>query len=314
MTPGTIASTYQAISVHDRRWATHAEQVGAFHRAHGRWPFRVADDTAEAKLGHWLSRNRAQARDGQFCHLLVPERLARLDEVAPGWRTSYDDRWRLVAQSLGRFRAERGRWPSTMALAGYERRLGTWLGGQRNAAGGGQYARYFTPIRREYLGQVAPGWLSNLRRDERGFAMLADDLGSFRLTYERWPQLTATDPGEARLARWLALQRKHSRGGPGSRALTWARRRHLNLAAPGWRKDDGITPSWVARADEVGDFHCMYGFLPRRKSSNPGEVILGQWLATQRARARGAIGLTDARRTYLNDAAPGWAPRTSATR
>lgn len=310
-----VASRSAQGTAFDRQWAAHADDVAAFRLAHGRWPFRVAADPAEAKLGHWLSRNRAQARDGRFGHLLTPERLARLDTIAPGWRTSYDDRWRLVADSLGGFRSERGRWPSAIALAGFERSLGAWLGGQRNAANGGQYARFFTEPRRKYLGQVAPGWMSDLRRDERGFAMLADDVGSFRLTYRRWPQRTATDPGEARLARWLYVQRHHARGGPGSERLTWARRRHLNLAAPGWRQDDGITPSWVARADELGDFRWMYERLPSACSANPAEASLAKWFAVQRAQARAGSGtLTRARRAYLSQAAPGWEPKARSVR
>lgn len=63
----------------DDHWADSAAALAAFHDANGHWPRASASPRSEAVLSRWMHRQRTSA---------TAERAARLDVVAPGWRTS----------------------------------------------------------------------------------------------------------------------------------------------------------------------------------------------------------------------------------
>ena len=303
MTTETIAA-----SSHERRWLAHADAVGAFHRRHGRWPFRIANDPAEATLGHWLSRNRAQARDGQFSHLLSQTRLAYMDATAPGWRATYEENWKLRADELATFRRAHGAWPRSRTSDRSEVLLARWLGNQRFASYGDSYAAEFmTPHRRAYLSTVAPGW--GLVR-ELDWRANADDLASFHRTHGRLPRAHSSDPDEQRLGRWLERQHAQERGMRRPHRFTPSRRRYLDLVVPHWRGSvrDNL---WTTQARAVATFYRNHGALPRMRHSDPEQRTLALWLSNQRALARGTrglAGLAPQRRARLDKVAPGWLP------
>jgi hypothetical protein len=64
-------------------WSVRVRQLGQHVRKHGRNPV-VSPDVfpAELVLGRWLAIQRHAYRKG----MLHPDREAKLDEVAPGWR------------------------------------------------------------------------------------------------------------------------------------------------------------------------------------------------------------------------------------
>ena len=62
-------------------WERHAQDLGAFAREHGRWPKRAP--VSEKKLAIFLDTCRTAYRGGD----MPIDRLARLNELAPGWDT-----------------------------------------------------------------------------------------------------------------------------------------------------------------------------------------------------------------------------------
>lgn len=135
-------------------WRSNASLVAVFFHEHGRWPRNKAAGD-EGRLAEWLAVQRAAAK-GNSKHAWSPQRLSYLDQEAPGWQMSRDDRWRGNADQLGSFYREHGRWPR-LGAAGDEGRLGRWLAGQRTTARGkGTYA--WSSQRQAYLDAFAPGW------------------------------------------------------------------------------------------------------------------------------------------------------------
>lgn len=63
-------------------WQLTVEELGAWVESGGRWPNRRSSDAGERRLATWL-KNR---RDDDGAGRLSVERVAILDEWAPGWR------------------------------------------------------------------------------------------------------------------------------------------------------------------------------------------------------------------------------------
>lgn len=65
------------------QWETRIQQLKQFYTSHGRVP-RFSEDKS---LSRWLSNCRAAARGRPVTSVVInDERLAELDEAAPGWR------------------------------------------------------------------------------------------------------------------------------------------------------------------------------------------------------------------------------------
>lgn len=63
-------------------WERHARGVSEYLATTARWPNRRSADLDERRLGTWLKNRRDDHRIGR----LSAERVAFLDELAPGWR------------------------------------------------------------------------------------------------------------------------------------------------------------------------------------------------------------------------------------
>lgn len=220
-------------NMNDVVWVRRADAVAEFHTANDRWPFRGSTDPAEAKLGNWLSRNRAQARKGEFAHLLTRPRLAYMDAIAPGWRNDYEQNWRVDADLLARFRAEFGRWPKRAARGSEETRLHQWLDNQRSSTASSQ--RICAYGRAAYLDRVAPGWRGVIFRTWQENLV---DMVAFRAETGSSPSAASADRDERRLAAWHLSNRTAARGiGDRAHLMTAARRVQLDEALPGWSAD-----------------------------------------------------------------------------
>lgn len=65
------------------QWQRRIEQLEAFYTTHGRAP-KFGEDRS---LSRWLSNCRAAARGRHVTSVVITEqRLAQLDDIAPGWR------------------------------------------------------------------------------------------------------------------------------------------------------------------------------------------------------------------------------------
>lgn len=67
-------------------WQEKADALGRFRRERSRWPRRRSPERDEAMLARWIEDVRASAATGRRPSLSTPERLAVLDNSAPGWR------------------------------------------------------------------------------------------------------------------------------------------------------------------------------------------------------------------------------------
>lgn len=109
------------------------------------------------------------------------------------------------------------------------------------------------------------------------------------------------------LGDWLGAQRSAARLG-----LSWLtpeRTAVLDALLPGWRESaNPAPPSWEQSALAVLGFWQEHRRWPSQVgTSRPGEQSLGRWLSVQRVAAN-KNKLSRARRTWLDQNAPGWNP------
>lgn len=141
-----------------RNWEDQLQDYVRFVEEHGRTPSQYAEDLDERVLAFWRRNQRASLRNG----LLLPERVARLDHLLPGWSSPNWIRpsWDQMRLRAVRFTAGRGRWPSAMAADRDERALANWLNRQSAARTAIRDRRHAERLAK--LDQELPGW--RLRR------------------------------------------------------------------------------------------------------------------------------------------------------
>lgn len=116
-------------------WDARFSELGDFYQSNKRMPRTRAGDTKEASLGRWLARQRRDWSGGN----LDDEYQGLLDGIGP-WRQtartySEETRWTQTLLELGEFVIVTQRFPSYRKhTSDTERRLGTWLHTQRQAA------------------------------------------------------------------------------------------------------------------------------------------------------------------------------------
>jgi len=93
-----------------RSWKECLEDYVLFLTEHDRLPSQRAMDHGERKLHYWLRNQKASLRNG----LLLPERVAVLDQRVPGWSASHRRHfgWDEMLAGAVAFHAETGRLPS----------------------------------------------------------------------------------------------------------------------------------------------------------------------------------------------------------
>lgn len=226
--------------------------------------------------------------------------------IEPKPKRDGESEWRAIADQVGRYRRDHGRWPRMRSDAASERRLGQWLNAQRVQARGHQNAHRLGAGRRKYLDAAAPGWLLD---SEAKWRASADAVGQFYAVHRRWPEQRADDPHERRLGKWLSDHRTSARGGPKAHLFTPERRKHMDVAAPGWSYERDCEAEHRDQAVLVGEHYRRHGRWPRTTAEGQAERRLGAWLSRQRGQGRGGKTsrlLTTSRRAALDEVAPGW--------
>jgi len=148
----------------DRQFRARADEVAAFHTAHGRFPSGRSSDPAERLIGRWLSSVRT-ARRGKIGRgpTVTDARIALMSEIAPGWdaavpgNVANDGLFSARLATVAAFMAEHERTPrvGTDEADG----LGAWLGRLRAAANGtGNMA--WNDDRARLVEEALPGWLN----------------------------------------------------------------------------------------------------------------------------------------------------------
>lgn len=144
-----------------RHWASRRDELAEFIATSGRAPYYSGGDPAEISLGRWVAKQRLAAKNGT----LVPELREALDATG-NWqdtgRAQRDEqRWQEALLAFAAFVGNEGHLPSYKHPADEtERRLGTWLHGQRQLEAEGKLPE----IRSAALKQAVPHWYTWRKR------------------------------------------------------------------------------------------------------------------------------------------------------
>lgn len=254
-----------------------AAAVVEFQARHGRLPGRD-----EPQLRSWLERQRRAARANR----LDAGVRDLLDDAAPGWQRTRDERWNANLSALA---------------AAPTPGLRAWLGSQRRAAAAGTLKEH----RRAALDAALGGGWSAPAPAAPGWDTRAEDIIDFVDLHGRFPRSTGLDD-EAPLARWLSAQRAAARAGK----MAPRRMTRLDKAVPGWLpEDEGRDFIWQAKARGLAAF--VVRSLRWPSPSSPDESDLAAWARTQRTAHR-AGRLSQARSLQLG-AIHGWPDAVLAT-
>jgi hypothetical protein len=277
-------------SVRTANWQRTADDVARFHATWGVLPMPAGTRHREARLGAWLSAQRAAVTAAT----LADDRIDWLDDRLPGWREARADRWlERLAEAAG-FLAATGRLPARTAEADdTERRIAGWVCAQRRAERTGG----LTADRRMRLDAHLPGWAST---GESVWRTRAQQLAAFAAEHGRLPAVREEDPEARGLAVWLGRQRSLAADG----RLADGRERWLRLHIPGWQ--DHNLGTWLATAERTVAFRAQHSRLPSRATDAGAlERELGVWLNNQRNAGRDGR-LTPERERWLAEQLPDW--------
>lgn len=182
------------MTAHDRlvRWGERLQAVIDFRAAAGAWPDKESPDPGVRTLGEWVNKQRRAVRQGRLSREQVEAMKTVGLDLAPAKR--WAPKWRRRLAQVVAWHADHGRWPQPTSDDPRERRLGSWVAGQRTRRRDGRL-----DLQRESRLIAAgvpiggrPGWDENFR------ALLA-----WREEHGRLPVR-----GEDVLAVWLHNQRR----------------------------------------------------------------------------------------------------------
>lgn len=215
---------------HNDVWGSKASEVAAWIAANGRVP-RVSGlnvSAEEKKLGVWVKNQRAKLKAGK----LRPDRRMRLDELVPGWDTTFDDAWDLRAAEIAVWIESNGDTPRMKGpnIGPEEQIFGTWLGEQRRNLKAGMLSAQ----RRSRLDELVPGWDAT---SDDAWGSRATEFGTWVSANGRAPRTAGANRSveEQRHGKWLSNQRSSLKAGK----LTSDRNARLSEMLPGWESGAG---------------------------------------------------------------------------
>lgn len=145
----------------DHQWRSRAEDLADYVDLNRATPPYEAGESETAVLYRWMNYQRFLARSGK----LPKKRLDWLNKNVPDWLpadSGRDGAWSAMADAVGAFQVEHGRWPVASQPA--ERRMARWLGTQRGAA----RKNKLSAPRTAWLNAKLSGWDTPLRRRSGG--------------------------------------------------------------------------------------------------------------------------------------------------
>jgi hypothetical protein len=227
---------------------------------------------------------------------LSAAQVTALDSIYPGWRATHNGNWYTRLEAVEAFFAAHGRFPRAKAEDADEKSVGIWLATQRQRVGN------MSPERRQVIDERLPGWcltLAGQTRDTRWEASLRA-LIQFHAEEGRLPIQKAVNPAEAKLAAWLATQRKNIASISGQRSKA------LDDGLPSWRQSrDDI---WTEQLRNTAAYLREHGFFPK-SSSDSSVRRMANWMSFQRNTAG---SMSSERLSALDEHIPGWRNRTAA--
>lgn len=210
----------------DVLWASHADTLQRLVKSTGIEPSLMVEDDAERKAAQWLSNQRSRHSRGA----LEAERVARLDEILPGWQRGRRARslWHQNLDELVAFIAKNRRMPrgGSIGVQPDEARIQKWFTFQQQYLLRGR----LSADRIAMLNERIPGWAVGPRTRSM-FAAHLDELTDFTAKNQRLPRsVDCSSDLERRLGVWLDRNRTRQRYG----VLPEEHAAALDAAAPGW--------------------------------------------------------------------------------
>jgi hypothetical protein len=239
------------------------------------------------KLLAWAKRQQSAP--------LSAAQAAALDSIYPEWRTTtHNGVWYTKLEAVEAFFEKHSRFPKVKTDDPGEKTVGIWLATQR------QRVDRMSAERRKVIDERLPGWCLSVpgqTRDTRWESQL-EALATFHKDNGRVPVQKADDPVEAKLAAWLATQRKTTE------TLSAARVQKLDTWYPAWRETrDDI---WKEHLHVVAGYLREHHYFPK-SSKDPAVRKMASWLSAQRA-----AHLSAERLAALNEHIPLWRNRSTA--
>ncbi len=291
------------LKCHEMHWEERFSQIAAFIREHGQDALTESNEPVPG-LVEWRDNQRAHYRKGK----MLPERVARLEEIGFTWRAvdrykraaGLEKLWRKRFAELILYKEKHGHTEVPASFKG-NKKLGRWVGKQREKF----VLSQLLPGHREALEGIGFAWkcgrIHHRALWEKNFARMAAFIQ--RHGHDRVSQRDAAFPS---LGQWQILQRVNLRRG----TLLPERKARLDAIGFTWTRPVSVGPNpefeaaWEKRFTELLAFKERHGHteVPANWKEYP---YLETWITKQRTqRTRGT--LRPDRQQRLEDAGFAW--------
>jgi hypothetical protein len=250
------------------RWGKCFRHLQVFRRQNpDRWPEAMEHFPKGFNLGKWCNGQRFRSRNQK----LKSHQLSALHAIHfPFQALHWDKTWMEQYQHLVSFRKRfPQRWPKQDEEFPPGNNLGDWVSDQKtdykNQALNAKRTQLLTQLGLEWGSWKESGWRKHL-----------EELAAWRRAHpDRWPNNSAHELQERRMAQWLTNQKQADRRG----SLRADRKRMLTQLGLLWDVKMG---TWLGTLQEVQAFRREHrNQWPLSKSTHRSERTLGAWIKRQ---------------------------------
>ena len=275
------------------------------------WPSTTDADAVVKRLGVWAGSQRDQGKKlaSGVKSTMTQERYDKLDKT-PGWLWNpFSDVWESNFASCLEYYVKNNAWPSGVDSDAVVKRLGAWVGAQRDQ-GKKLASGVKSKMAQERYDRLdeTPGWLWDSLSDawEGNFASCLE----YYVKNNSWPSTTDADAVVKRLGVWAGSQRDQGKKLASGVKSTMTQERYDKLdKTPGWLWNP-FSDVWESNFAGCLEYYRKNKSWPSRKDSDAEVRSLGPWVFGQRTQGKklasgGKSQMTQERYDKL-DKAPGW--------
>ena len=306
--------------VYRDRWTEKFEALKKYRSNTGKWPYAKSDNKDEAKLGRWLSEQRAIAK-GKKTYKMLPERLKKLEAI-DFWKPDYRGRketaqissekktenlksekqvkggkyaalWYKTYADVEKYKKATGKWPTSTSKNADAAKLGVWCNRQRQCLKKG----LLSPERQAKLNEIGFGEPSHSASWETKCSAVKE----YRDSTGKWPSASSKDAEISELGRWISTQKLSMSKG----YLSQERQAKLNKIGFDWNPR---YLSWDSTYMSVKKYKKNTGKWPKRTLKNADAAKLGVWCDHQRRYLKTGL-LSQERQAKLNEIGFEWVTR-----
>lgn len=251
-------------------WYVFLQRVSGFIQANGSVPRDNSDDSEEKSYGLWIKRQRLKSLKG----LLDKAQVEALDATVPNWEVTIEDRWNHILQEVCDHFAVHGSLPKARHKGAYGS-LGVWVQTQKELRRLGKIKEE----RKVILDEKLPLWRESVEdKWERDMHSVA----AYFTEHRAYPSNSSNDPEVGFLGEWINGARRKLKDG----LMPDERKAKLDNTLPYW--DD----LWKTNIMLVTEYVGQHGRMPRLKSKDKREEVLGRWASRQkRLSTAGELGV-----------------------